>query len=137
MNVFELRRRIVDDYGAYVRSFISIRDRRIRDKVDSELADGSLWPEPRIALNPAFAAGAWIEELVERGVLHAECAKIFRAKRRQQDQGTALRLHKHQLDAIHAAKAGRNYVLTTGTGSGKSLSYFVPIVDHVLSSEKR
>ncbi len=26
----------------------------------------------------------------------------------------------------------RNYVLTTGTGSGKSLSYIVPIVDHVL-----
>ena len=26
----------------------------------------------------------------------------------------------------------RNYVLTTGTGSGKSLAYIVPIVDHVL-----
>ena len=30
------------------------------------------------------------------------------------------------------AKAGGNYVLTTGTGSGKSLAYIVPIVDHVL-----
>ncbi|MCB0013267.1 MAG: DEAD/DEAH box helicase, partial [Anaerolineales bacterium] len=43
-----------------------------------------------------------------------------------------MRLHHHQSDAITAAHAGDNYVLTTGTGSGKSLSYIVPIVDHVL-----
>ena len=30
------------------------------------------------------------------------------------------------------AQTGVNYVLTTGTGSGKSLAYIVPIVDHVL-----
>jgi hypothetical protein len=30
------------------------------------------------------------------------------------------------------ARAGHNYVLTTGTGSGKSLAYIVPVVDHVL-----
>jgi ATP-dependent helicase YprA (DUF1998 family) len=30
------------------------------------------------------------------------------------------------------AHTGANYVLTTGTGSGKSLAYIVPIVDHVL-----
>jgi len=41
-------------------------------------------------------------------------------------------LHQHQEDAVRAAYAGDNYVLTTGTGSGKSLSYIIPIVDHVL-----
>src|SRR6185437_10683313 len=44
----------------------------------------------------------------------------------------ALRLYQHQADAIRRARAGRNFVLTTGTGSGKSLAYIVPIVDHVL-----
>src|SRR2546430_3181114 len=43
-----------------------------------------------------------------------------------------MRLHRHQVDAIREARAGHNYVLTTGTGSGKNLSYIVPIVDHVL-----
>ena len=46
--------------------------------------------------------------------------------------GEDLLFHQHQEDAIRKAKEGRNYVLTTGTGSGKSLSYIVPIVDHVL-----
>ena len=34
--------------------------------------------------------------------------------------------------AIEAAGTGGSYVLTTGTGSGKSLAYIIPIVDPVL-----
>jgi ATP-dependent helicase YprA (DUF1998 family) len=137
MNVFELRKRLIDDYSSYVRSFISIRDERIRAQVDKDLTEGLLWPEARIGLNPAFAEGAWIDDLVREGVLHPTCRQVFRAKQDTRDEGKPLRLHKHQADAVHTARAGRNYVLTTGTGSGKSLSYIVPIVDHVLRSEKR
>jgi len=43
-----------------------------------------------------------------------------------------LRLHKHQADAIITARSAENYVLTTGTGSGKSLAYIIPTMDHVL-----
>jgi len=134
MDVFELRRRLIDDYRAYVTSFISIRDERVRRKVDEELTEGWLWPDPRIGLNPSFAEGAWIDELVRRGLLHSECAKVFRIKRAKHDQGDGLKLHRHQVDAIEAAQRRRNYVLTTGTGSGKSLAYIVPIVDRVLRS---
>ena len=38
MNVFDLRRKIIDDYSAYVRSFISIRDARIKARVEADLA---------------------------------------------------------------------------------------------------
>jgi len=37
--------------------------------------------------------------------------------------------HAHQREAIEVARSGKSYVLTTGTGSGKSLAYIVPIVD--------
>jgi superfamily II DNA/RNA helicase/very-short-patch-repair endonuclease len=43
-----------------------------------------------------------------------------------------MRLHLHQEQAIRIANQDRPYVLTTGTGSGKSLSYIIPIVNHVL-----
>ena len=132
MHVFDFRNRVISDYGAYIKSFISIRDTRIRERVETDLEGGLLWPEPRIGLNPAFAEGAWIDELVHRKVLHPECAKIFRIKPTAHDAGTGLKLHQHQLEAVHAAKRGHNYVLTTGTGSGKSLAYIVPIVDAIL-----
>ena len=43
-----------------------------------------------------------------------------------------LRLHQHQKEAIEAARTGKSYVLTTGTGSGKSLAYIIPIVNIVI-----
>lgn len=41
-------------------------------------------------------------------------------------------MYKHQQEAIEIARRNEPYVVTTGTGSGKSLAYLVPIYDHVL-----
>ncbi|MGK4008494.1 DEAD/DEAH box helicase [Sorangium sp. So ce1036] len=132
MDVFELSKQVVSDYGSYISSFLTIRDDRIRAYVDHQLADGFLWPQPLIQLNPAFEPGEPLRKLVDDGVLHPECLKIFAVKDGSGRGGTPIRLHRHQVEGIHAARAGESYVLTTGTGSGKSLSYIVPIVDHVL-----
>ncbi|MBF6596052.1 MAG: DEAD/DEAH box helicase [Thermaceae bacterium] len=141
MNVFDLRNRLIDDYKSYVSSFVNIRDERIRDHVRESLDSGALWPDPLIQLNPSFEPGDWIDDLVKEGVLHEECGRVFRMKRDPHDEGQPLRLHKHQSDAVRVARGSGgsdggggsdSYVLTTGTGSGKSLAYIVPIVDHVL-----
>ncbi|MGI8551604.1 MAG: DEAD/DEAH box helicase, partial [Dehalococcoidia bacterium] len=132
MDVFQFRTSLIDEYASYVNSFITIRDRRIHDHVEERLRAGDLWPDPLIQLNPAFETGGWIDDLVQEGVLHPECARIFRVKPSPDDGGRRLRLHRHQEQAIRTARGGSNYVLTTGTGSGKSLAYLVPIVDHVL-----
>ena len=134
MDVFDLRTKLINDYGSYIESFIRIRDDRIASLVDEELNAGLLWPEPLIQLNPSFAPGAYIGDLVGEGILHPECKDVFCIKRENQSasEGKSLRLHKHQEDAIRRANQGDHYVLTTGTGSGKSLSYIIPIVDRVL-----
>ena len=121
MDVFKLRDEVIGEYGAYIRSFLEIRDRRIADLVDEKLDGGLLWPDPLVQLNPSFEPGAPIADLITEGVLHDEARRIF-----------PLQLHRHQVDALRAARRGKSYVLTTGTGSGKSLAYIVPIVDHVL-----
>jgi len=132
LDVFELRNQVIQDYSHYVRSFITILDTRINEVVERELNGGALWPEPLLQLNPAFEPGESLEKLVADGVLHPECERIFRRKPRPGVDEGPLRFHQHQVESIHAARAGESYVLTTGTGSGKSLSYIVPIVDHVL-----
>ena len=132
MNVFEMRNWLVADYSAYVSSFISLRDDRIRERVAGELRGGLLWPDPLIQLNPNFEPGEWIDDLVGQGVLHEECGLVFRKGKDQTPTGLPLRLHKHQADAVRTARDGSSYVLTTGTGSGKSLAYIIPIVDYVV-----
>jgi len=132
LDVFQLRNRLVGDYGSYVRSFIQIKDPRIEAEVEQSIDEGLLWPDPLIQLNPSFEAGDRIDELVAEGVLHGECDRIFRAGKSSTNPGVTLKLHRHQSEAVRTARAGHNYVLTTGTGSGKSLTYIIPIVDHVL-----
>ena len=140
MDVFDLRDRLVSDYRSYTRSFIKIRDPRIKEFVESFLGAEGFWPEPLLQLNPTFRPGGTIDDLVGMGVLHEECSRIFRIGKSDSDhRGKQLLLHEHQRGAILKAQEGRSYVLTTGTGSGKSLAYIVPIVDHVLrnGSDKR
>lgn len=133
MDVFDLRNRLVADYSQYTTSFIKIRDQRIKDFVHGSLDAGAFWPEPLLQLNPTFKPGGYVEELTAEGILHLECDRIFRNdKSDQKPLGEALRLHTHQVEAIRKAHDGKSYVLTSGTGSGKSLAYIVPIVDHVL-----
>jgi hypothetical protein len=106
MNVFELRNTLVGDYSQYIRSFINIRDERIRRHVEETLDQGWLWPEPLIQLNPSFEPGESIDELVDQGVLHETCAKVFRIKPNPQGESTPLRLHRHQADAVRTARGG-------------------------------
>ncbi|RMH50632.1 MAG: DEAD/DEAH box helicase [Bacteroidetes bacterium] len=132
MHVFDLRHRVVKQYGSFTRSFLQIRDSRIEQFVQEALQAGFLWPEPLIQLNPAFEPGETIDELVDAGTLHDECRRIFRVDKDEIAHGHPMRLYRHQAEAIKLAPTGVPFVLTTGTGSGKSLAYIVPIVDHVL-----
>ena len=133
MDVFALKDRLVSDYRDYTRSFIKIRDPRISQFVDDILKGEGFWPEPLLQLNPTFEPGGTIDDLVGQGLLHEECSRIFRIDKSDADPGgKQLLLHQHQREAILKVHAGESCVLTTGTGSGKSLAYMVPIVDHVL-----
>lgn len=132
-DVFQLREQLIGDYSQYLKSFLRIRDPRLQAMVDDILAGGALWPDPLVQMNPAFETGGYVPELVEQGLLHPLCAKIFAHKSKDPVVSPRkMRLHRHQVEAIRAAQQQQPYVVTTGTGSGKSLTYIVPIVDHVL-----
>lgn len=133
MDIFSFRDALIKDYASYVQSFIQIRNPFIQSHVQAQLDRGVLWPDPLIQLSPLFQSGASIDALVAQGLLHPECARIFRVgKTAQGSQGRSLQLHKHQDEAIRIASSGASYVLTTGTGSGKSLAYMIPLVDAIL-----
>jgi len=134
MDVFKLRESLVKNYNSYIQSFLNIKDPKINEYINSAFKEGILWPEPLIQLNPSFEQGDKISDLVSSNILHSECNKIFRIKENENDLGRELHLHKHQSDAVRIAKTNDNYVLTTGTGSGKSLAYIIPIVDYVVKN---
>ena len=136
MDVFGFRNELIAEYERFSRSFTRIRAEDILQAVDNAYAGGRFWPAPLIQLNPNFVTGGSIDDLVSSGTLHEKCARIFRIKHAGNTFGKRLRLYKHQAEAINIARRNESYVLTTGTGSGKSLSYFIPIVDDVLRRKK-
>lgn len=126
MDVFGLREEIVNQYQDFINGYINIKDAKIADKVKTGLDSGVLWPEPLVQLSPAFAQGDSFETLEKEGILTPETQSCF------QINGAPISLYRHQTDAIRRYGDGKSYVLTTGTGSGKSLSYIVPIVDYAI-----
>jgi serine/threonine protein kinase len=135
MDVFGVHRTLIRDYRSFTEGGTVIRDDRIAAFVEDDLNSKSQWPDPWLSLNPFFQSGGTVVELAGQKVLHEECARIFQARKTEGGtvpDGRPLTLHQHQREAIDAAASGASYVLTTGTGSGKSLAYIVPIVNKVL-----
>ena len=133
MDIFQYREDLIGDYSAYVKGFLEVRDADVEQFITSRLDGGFLWPEPLVQLNPAFVQGPTIDELVDQKRLHPTCSEIFRrGKPVESPLGASLRLHRHQEQAIDCAQQGVNYVLTTGTGSGKSLELPAPIGSDLL-----
>ena len=80
MDVFGVRDRLIEDYREFTGSFVEIHDPRIAEHVAERMERGYQWPDPWLSLNPTFASGGTITELVAAGLLQPECERIFRLK---------------------------------------------------------
>jgi superfamily II DNA/RNA helicase len=123
VDVFDLDRALVGDYERFARSFTQIRAPDIRRQVEALYATDRFWPEPLISINPRFERGPTVDRLVAAGSLHPSTASVFSF------DGKPLQLYRHQAQAVAKAATGQSFVVTTGTGSGKSLCFFIPIID--------
>ena len=95
--------------------------------VSKSHCSGMLWPEVMVQLNPAFKPGRNTDQLIEAGVFHPDVRGAFSLP-----DGTPWTFHIHQDRAFESVKSGKNLVMTTGTGSGKSLCYIGPVIDEVV-----
>ncbi len=124
LDIFKLRDEVIGDYRNYIESFLEIRDRRVDEFVKQELDRGHLWRDPLIQINPAYKKSADIDTLVSEGILDSQCKQYF----------PGFHFYYHQEQAFRCAIKNEPYVVTTGTGSGKSLSYVVPIINDLLQN---
>jgi ATP-dependent helicase YprA (DUF1998 family) len=125
---WELDQALVNDYERFARSFTLIRAPDIKQQVEELYASDRFWPEPLISINPRFERGASIDRLVAARSLHEATARVFSID----DQ--PISLYRHQAQAVAKATARQSFVVTTGTGSGKSLCFFIPIIDAAIRS---
>ncbi len=131
MKAFSFDHHLIKNYERFSRSFSTIRADDLRDAVSREYGEGRFWPDALLSLNPRYETGPTVDALVNSGDLDPATAQIFRF-------GEApIRFHRHQGQAIAKARARQSFVVTTGTGSGKSLCFFVPVVDAIVRDRQK
>jgi hypothetical protein len=130
MKAFEFDHNLIDSYERFSRSFSTIRAGDLRDEIEHQYKAARFWPAALLSLNPRFLSGPSVDDLVASGDLDEATGRIFRIG------GAPLILHRHQAQSVAKARAGQSYVVTTGTGSGKSLCFFVPVVDAIVRARR-
>lgn len=88
---------------------------------------------PILEATPAYEAGRSIADLAHEGVL-SQRFHLLQSELLPPDRP----LYRHQERAIRKlVSERRNLVVATGTGSGKTETFLVPIIEHLLRSEER
>ena len=114
MDAFQTRENVVSNYREYLSSFLSIADDRIKTEVANSFESNGFIPEPLIQFNPSFQKGESLQDLVNAGEIHQNVLTAF----------GGYNLYRHQIEALKLGISGKGFVVTSGTGSGKSLTYF-------------
>lgn len=122
-------RRIADQYRGYLRSTFSPRRPQLRQEFEAALSgDVPLVKGPFLQASPPFVAGRSLGDLIDEGLLSKQFQRL-KAEAFPLDRP----LYLHQEQAIRKAVRGRrNLAVATGTGSGKTECFLLPILNHLL-----
>lgn len=117
--------RITSRYLSYLRSTFHFRDPDFRESFEQALESGKLAKGPFLEVAPGFAEGAMTPELLTDLLGQDFDQSLANAL------GENRRLYAHQDQAIRMVDNGRNVVVATGTGSGKTEAFLIPILTHL------
>lgn len=132
LDPLHFRRTLRDQLARYITTAAPIslaRAPRLAGLYSEALGQAELVKGPYLEAIPDYAKGASLRDLIYEEVL---CDQWLRLE--ASNSGRHLldrRLHVHQERAIRAALEG-NYLVATGTGSGKTESFLYPLVDRIL-----
>jgi ATP-dependent helicase YprA (DUF1998 family) len=119
-----------EDLIRYLLTAYPLRDRHLRYGLKKLLEQqGNIWQEPYLEGSQPYRSTTTVAKLVTDGVLHPEMENIFTPSDRA--------LYEHQEKAVKAVIQDRsNIVVATGTGSGKTECFLLPMFDTLLREEE-
>ena len=123
MDAFRTHQDVVDNYREYLKSFIKIADGRINNEVEKAFQSDGFIPMPLVQFNPAFERGESLSDLVASNQVHPHLETAI----------GSYKLYRHQIEALKIGLSNQGFVVTSGTGSGKSLTFLATIFNHLFS----
>jgi ATP-dependent helicase YprA (DUF1998 family) len=120
---------LAQTHRRYLKSLLPLRDPALATALARAIDTSPVLSKPPLLeATPPYTTGATLHELIAEGVLHPRFGELA-SRHLPLDRP----LYQHQELAIRKAAAGRNLVVATGTGSGKTESFLLPILNALVA----
>ncbi|WP_326541215.1 DEAD/DEAH box helicase [Pseudorhodoferax sp.] len=117
---------LTDQYRSFIKSSYRLADLQLRAQFEAHVNGANVLVKgPYVTLSRDFAPGPTLAALLAQGGGHADLARLNWPFGRHP-------LFEHQARSLHTVEAGRNVVVKTGTGSGKTEAFLLPVLSGVL-----
>jgi hypothetical protein len=127
----ETTQKIRESYINYLKTIKPFQDEELRKEFALAIEEQDMLVKgPLVQIALPYKKDVSIRQLVDEGVLSplfsTLCSDALPYDRP---------LYAHQVKAIRKAVKGQNLVVSTGTGSGKTETFLIPILNHLLQEE--
>ncbi len=134
INPLVFSQRLVSTFKRYLFSATPISDDepQLQKEFWNQLDDFRFARGPFVQYQPAYKRVMRFADLFEEKSKVALDPRLKQCFSQEELASEEFRLYRHQYDAIQKARSGDNLVIATGTGSGKTECFLLPILDDAI-----
>jgi len=124
-------------YIGYISTTFHFRNQNLQKKLLEEL-NNTVSNGPFVEIKDSFKSGQSIEALIDNGTLSPLFRDLEKNKNKKYDRKIPISrpLYLHQEKAIEKIVSGKNVVVSTGTGSGKTDCFLIPVINELLREKE-
>ena len=131
---------IKEEFVSYIATSFSFANSNLRKQFVNEL-NSQISNGPWLEINDIFKTGKSINQLIDEGVLVNSYRDLEAKKPNSKLYRKMLPidrpLYSHQEKAIRTIVSGENAVVSTGTGSGKTNCFLIPVLNELLKEKEQ
>jgi len=133
INPLKITSEVTDVYKRYLTTVFRLRDPVLRNLFFQEVENFGFINGPLLEATPPFEKGCFLKDLINKGIQGKELEPFIYDALPELKENP---LYSHQERAIGKIMNGRNVVIASGTGSGKTESFLIPIYNYLMQQHK-
>jgi len=125
MKPFRVQEEVLKEFEMYVYTTFPILDESLKESIQRKVREERLiWKDIYVSLDKNYVPGCTLSEAVSEGLIKEKTAELFERIEK---------LYKHQEEALQRIQNNQNVIIATGTGSGKTEAFLIPIIDYCIT----